>query len=67
MEIDWAYYKTAVARAGMVDEFEKKVRSNKNSPDRYLASTAVSRGPIIVHLALDARYKFDQNVDIIQI
>uniref|UniRef100_A0A8C3J2N6 ATP synthase subunit d, mitochondrial n=1 Tax=Chrysemys picta bellii TaxID=8478 RepID=A0A8C3J2N6_CHRPI len=24
--IDWVYYKTAVANAGMVDEFEKKVR-----------------------------------------
>lgn len=23
--IDWAYYKTAVAKAGMVDEFQKKV------------------------------------------
>ena len=23
--IDWSYYKTAVAKAGMVDEFEKKV------------------------------------------
>uniref|UniRef100_A0A4W5L1D6 ATP synthase subunit d, mitochondrial n=1 Tax=Hucho hucho TaxID=62062 RepID=A0A4W5L1D6_9TELE len=23
--IDWSYYKTALARAGMVDDFEKKV------------------------------------------
>lgn len=23
--IDWAHYKTAVAKAGMVDEFQKKV------------------------------------------
>lgn len=25
--IDWSYYRSAVAKAGMVDEFEKKVRS----------------------------------------
>uniref|UniRef100_A0A8C3IY73 ATP synthase subunit d, mitochondrial n=1 Tax=Chrysemys picta bellii TaxID=8478 RepID=A0A8C3IY73_CHRPI len=28
--IDWVYYKTAVANAGMVDEFEKKVRFSIN-------------------------------------
>lgn len=26
--IDWSYYRTAVVKAGMVDEFEKKVRSS---------------------------------------
>jgi len=26
--IDWSYYRTVVAKAGMVDEFEKKVRSS---------------------------------------
>lgn len=25
--IDWSYYRKVVAKAGMVDEFEKKVRS----------------------------------------
>lgn len=25
--IDWSYYKSAVAKAGMVDDFEKKVSS----------------------------------------
>ena len=24
--IDWSYYRSAIAKAGMVDEFEKKVR-----------------------------------------
>ncbi|XP_067115977.1 ATP synthase subunit d, mitochondrial [Osmerus mordax] len=40
VEIDWAYYKTAVARAGMVDEFEKKVRLNKNLPVPSLTQTS---------------------------
>lgn len=26
--IDWSYYKSAVAKAGMVDDFEKKVRTS---------------------------------------
>ncbi len=34
--IDWSHYRSVVAKAGMVDEFEKKVRSSGGSVSQFI-------------------------------
>lgn len=45
--IDWSYYKSTVAKAGMVDEFEKKVCTSISAPSKLRSIS--SKASILLH------------------
>ncbi len=53
--IDWSHYRSVVAKAGMVDEFEKKVRSSGCSVSVYYCDTCLIRFCFSIYSSLHWR------------